>query len=79
MQWKRPEEGWFKVNTDAAFVSNTCTGSAGVVIRDHLGRVQLAAARWYDDVTIEAMASKEGPELAAENGYDQVFPEVDWS
>ena len=64
VQWKRPNEGWVKVNTDVAFDSHSCTGSAGVVIHDHLGRVQSAAARWYDDVpdalTTEAMAAKEG-------------------
>ena len=58
------DEGWIKVNTDAVFDSHSCNGSVGVVIRDHLGRVQSAAARWYDDVpdalTTEAMAAKEG-------------------
>jgi hypothetical protein len=69
------------VNTDAVFYPDTCTGSAGVVIRDHLGRVQAAAARWYDDVpdvlTAEAMAAKERLELAAEIGYDRIILEID--
>jgi hypothetical protein len=74
MQWKAAEDGWVKVNTDAGFDPSTCTGSAGVVIRDHLGLVQAVAARWFDDVlnvlTAEAIAAMEGLELAAENGYD---------
>ena len=41
------------------------------------------AARWLDDVpdalTAEAMAAKEGLELAAENGYNKVILEVDCS
>jgi ribonuclease HI len=58
-----------KVNTDAAFDANSCTGSSGVVIRDHAGRVLLGAARWFEDVlTAEALAAKEGLELAVENG-----------
>jgi ribonuclease HI len=81
MIWERPDEGWVKVNTDAAFDSNTSTGSAGVVIRDHMGQVVSAAARWFDDVpdvlTAEAMAAKEGLELAVENGYDRVILEID--
>lgn len=31
-QWQCPEEGWIKVNTDAAFSANTCTGRAVSVI-----------------------------------------------
>ena len=61
--WRCPEEGWVKVNTDAAFDADSCTGSAGVVIRDHKGLVMAAAARWFDKVpdalTAEAMAAKE--------------------
>jgi ribonuclease HI len=80
-RWQRPDEGWLKVNTDAAFDSSSCTGRAGVVIRDHLGLVQAAAERWLDDVpdalTAEAMAAKEGLELAVENGYDRVILEID--
>jgi hypothetical protein len=78
-RWQRPDEGWLKVNTDATFDSSSCTGHAGVVIRDHLGLVKEAAARWLDDVsdalTFEAMAAKEG--LAVENGYDRVILEID--
>jgi hypothetical protein len=38
MKWKKPEEGWCKVNTDAAFDTVSGTGSAGVVIRDEQGQ-----------------------------------------
>jgi ribonuclease HI len=70
-----------KINTDASFDTNTCTGSAGVVIRDHSGMVRAAAERWFEDVpdalTAEALAAKEGLELALEIGYDSVILEVD--
>jgi hypothetical protein len=43
--------------------------------------VQAAAARWLDDVpdvlAAEALAAKEGLELAVENGYDRVVLEID--
>ena len=79
--WKRPDLGWVKVNSDAGFCSGDCTGIAGVVIRDHDGLVLAAAARWLDDVpdalTAEALAAKEGRELAAELGYQRVILESD--
>lgn len=81
--WRRPDEGWVKVNTDAAFDAATGTGSAGVVIRDHDGLVLAAATRWLgsvpDVLTAEAMAAKEGLELAVECGLDKAALEVDCS
>ena len=32
-RWKGPEQGWIKVNTDAAFIAETGSGTSGVVIR----------------------------------------------
>lgn len=82
-EWQRPAEGWIKANTDAAFDASTFTGSGGVVICDHRGSVLAGAARWFDNVpdalTAEALAAKEGLELAMENGYDKVILEVDCS
>ena len=73
-KWRSLEKGWIKVNTDAGVDTTACSGSCGVVIRDQTGLVKAVAARWLDDVldalTAEAMAAKEGLELAAENGYD---------
>jgi hypothetical protein len=70
--WKRPEQGWVKVNADAAFDAENHTGSAGVVIQDQDGLVVAAAARWLNNVpdalTVEALAVKEGLELASECG-----------
>ncbi|RLM87720.1 hypothetical protein C2845_PM04G12950 [Panicum miliaceum] len=83
MVWSRPDEGWMKVNSDAAFDAATGKGSAGVVIRDHDGVVLAAATRWLgsvkDVLTAEAMAAKEGLELAVECGVDKAVLEVDCS
>lgn len=69
-----------KVNSDAGFDKLTSTGSSGVVIRDHSGVVQAAAARWMervpDALTAEALAAKEALELAMEVGCDRVILEV---
>jgi len=74
-RWKGPEQGWIKVNTDAAFIAETGSGTSGVVIRNHNGRVVAGAARWQDNLAdalmAEAMAAKEGLELAVEIGCDR--------
>ena len=71
------------VNTDAASDTTTCSVSGRVVICDHEGVMLAGAARWFDHVpdalTAEAMAAKEGLELAMENGYERVILEVDCS
>ena len=81
--WRGPEEGRVKVNTDAAFDADSCTDSAGEVIRDHKGLVMAAATRWFDKVpdalTAEAMAAKEDLELAVECGFEKTILEVDCS
>lgn len=80
VKWEKTELEWAKVNSDAGFNQTTCTGSAGVVIRDHAGLVSAAAARWFDGVpnalTAEALAAREGLELAVELGFDRVILEV---
>ena len=80
-KWEKPSPGWFKINTDAGFDQVTNTGSAGVVIRDQDGLVVGGSARWFEDVpdvlTAEAMAAREGLELAVELGLDRVMLEVD--
>lgn len=78
--WKMHEQGWVKVNVDAAFDAGNCTGRAEVVIRDNDDLVLAATARWLDSVTdvltAEALAAKEGLELTIECGYEKVILEV---
>lgn len=33
-KWMKPDPGWYKVNTDAAFKATSSTGSGGAVTRD---------------------------------------------
>uniref|UniRef100_K3ZDE6 RNase H type-1 domain-containing protein n=1 Tax=Setaria italica TaxID=4555 RepID=K3ZDE6_SETIT len=69
-QWKPPDPGWFKINVDGAFSERSGAGGVGVVIRDHLGAVKLAAWRVIFGASnaeeVEARACKEGADLAAE-------------
>jgi hypothetical protein len=51
VKWKKPDAGWLKVNTDAAFDAESGTGSGGVTIRDEQGLVIAGAAHWFDPGT----------------------------
>lgn len=80
-RWRKPDPGWFKVNTDAAFQASTSSGTGGAVIRDGDRRLVAAAAKSYmhvvDVLTAEAMADREGLNLAVSRGCEQVVLEVD--
>jgi len=80
-KWEKPSPGWFKINTDTGFDRESNSGSAGVVIRNEAGLVAGGSARWIENVsdalTAEALATREGLELAAELGLDWVILEVD--
>jgi hypothetical protein len=81
--WRWPDEDWVKVNIDAAFDPAMSTDSAGVMIRDHDGLVLAATTRWLgtvlDVLTAEALAAREGLELAIECGLGRAVLEVDCS
>ncbi|KAF8769630.1 hypothetical protein HU200_006226 [Digitaria exilis] len=80
-KWQKPETGWWKVNTDAAFSAGSSIGAGGAIIRDAGGCLLAAAAKRYehvhDTLTAEAMAARDGLQLAAENGYERVTLEID--
>ena len=79
--WLAPSQGWFKINSDAAFYENKHSGATASVIRDHRGFFQAAQARWYDrgfDVCLmEALACRDGLVLAKQQGIQQVWLETD--
>jgi hypothetical protein len=76
-RWEKPESGWLKVNTDTAFDKEGSVGRARVIICDQAGLIIGGCARWFDDVhdalTAEAIAEKEGVELAAKLGLEKVL------
>jgi len=79
--WRRPDDGWCKVNIDASFVSASRSGSGGAVIRDDSGKILEASSKFYehipDVVTAEAMAARDGLLLARACGHEKVVLEVD--
>lgn len=44
-KWEPPNEGWWKLNTDASFLTNTGDTTAGVIVRTHQGVVALACGQ----------------------------------
>ena len=59
-RWLPPDKGWFKVNSDAAFLPVDCNGGGGVVIRDHYSGFIAGASHFCTFV-----ADAEGAELLA--------------
>ncbi|XP_072146652.1 uncharacterized protein [Setaria viridis] len=80
-RWKPPEEGWVKVNSDGSFDACRGQGAGAAVLRDHLGRVRAAQARWYGSIRevlmAEAMAASGGLQLASTMGLPKVVLESD--
>ncbi|RLN04846.1 hypothetical protein C2845_PM13G07950 [Panicum miliaceum] len=81
--WNPPDEGWIKVNVDAAYVEASGEAGIGVAIRDHRGSVLLSEWKKVFDAgsaeEIEAQACREGLVLAAEWTPDSTILESDCS
>jgi ribonuclease HI len=79
--WKRPELGWVKLNTDAAFFVESKQGATLCVIRDERGVFQTGQATWYeralDACSMESVACRDGLQLAARLGLRRVAVETD--
>ena len=80
-QWKKPDPGWIKSNSDAAFQENGSSGATACIIRDEQGQFKVAQARWYDralDVCMmEALGCRDGLQLAMQQGDLRVALETD--
>jgi hypothetical protein len=66
---------------DASFYEGNCTGATGAVLRDHDGRTCGVAAKWYDHclnaLTAEALACRNGMQLALNRGVTRLLVETD--
>jgi ribonuclease HI len=71
----------FKCNVDGAFSENDHTGATGVVIRDHDGQFKAGRAVWHneahDALLMEAMACRDGIEMAQQLGVSKLCLETD--
>jgi hypothetical protein len=80
-RWTAPEKDWVKVNTDGSFDGSLGRGAGAAVLRDHYGKVLAARASWYgpilDALVAEAVAARDGLELAAQLGLMKVILEID--
>lgn len=79
--WTPPPPNQFKFNVDAAIDSSNNSFGIGLICRNHLGEVMLAAALFREGrpsvVEAEAYAVLEGTSLALEQGLCQIELESD--
>lgn len=75
-----PPRGWYKINTDASFVSSTGVAVSGVAVRDENGT--LLSGCWekhatHSSLMAEAFAIRDGLPLATSLSLDKVLLESD--
>lgn len=80
-KWKRPEARFIKVNVDASYHEEEGSGATAAIIRDEKGRFIAAQCKFIrfaaDAVTTEAMAMRDGLNLANRLGFNRVEAESD--
>lgn len=81
VQWKKPDMGWIKINSDGATDENRRRWAAGFVARDHTGAfIATAGARYdhiVDPVLIELMAGRDAVGITRERCLHRVHSETD--
>jgi len=81
VKWTPPREGWFKINVDGAIFSKQKSAGIGALIRDELGRVEVALSKKVDAplgaVEVEAKALKASLMFARDEGLQNVVLEGD--
>ncbi|KAL0009174.1 hypothetical protein SO802_010676 [Lithocarpus litseifolius] len=78
--WLRPDQGWFKLNSDGAFQGNLGRAGGGGLIRDHLGKWIKGFMRNIGQATsfaAEFWALRDGLMLAAQLGITHLHVELD--
>ena len=80
-RWHKPEPRQVKLNVDASFHSDTCSGSIGAVIRDYKGSLLAATCKFLSHVSsaamAEALAMRKGLRLINSSGHNVVQAESD--
>jgi ribonuclease HI len=81
IRWQPPPNAWVKINVDGSFNPSSTTGSTGCIARDHDGHFLAARSRWnnyaQNALITEALACRDGIELAKSLGVQQVIIETD--
>lgn len=81
--WKKPQPGWFRVNTDGATDAQDKLAVSGVVIRDDSGGFRCCKLQkiWSSrrpswPLIIEALACRDGVQAAVDRGLSHVVLET---
>lgn len=78
--WRPPPPGKLKVNIDASYNKNRKIGTAGIIVRNHLGDVVSGHTKKFpicSPLLAEACALREGVVLALNLGMENVLFESD--
>ncbi|KAK9990873.1 hypothetical protein SO802_025858 [Lithocarpus litseifolius] len=78
--WYKPQEGWFKLNSDGASLGNPGKAGRGGIIRDSCGRWIKGFMRYIDistSIIAEFWALRDGLTLASQLGITHLAVELD--
>ncbi|XP_059292008.1 uncharacterized protein LOC132045445 [Lycium ferocissimum] len=78
--WRKPEMGWFKLNTDGSFVDITNSAGIGGILRNEEGDLIMAFSISVDCEShniAEALAAEHGIRWCMNHGFDNVQIELD--
>ena len=80
-KWYRPESRYMKLNVDASFQADACSGATGAVMHDYQGQFVAASTRFLPNIASAAMAKvvamKEGLALASRLGCNAFIAKSD--
>ncbi|KAL0294570.1 UNVERIFIED_CONTAM: putative ribonuclease H protein [Sesamum radiatum] len=80
LHWRKPPEGWYKLNTDGASKGNPGISGAGGILRDQLGKVIFAFQEPLGSATntqAELSAIHRGLQICFSRGLRKIWIETD--
>ncbi|KAG6538552.1 hypothetical protein ZIOFF_003676 [Zingiber officinale] len=80
VHWRRPDDGWFKLNTDGSSRGNPGESAYGAIVRDHSGQVVVARQGVLGEgsnIRAELMAILRGLELCVDRQLSPIWLESD--
>ncbi|KAG6466651.1 hypothetical protein ZIOFF_075555 [Zingiber officinale] len=80
VHWRRPDDGWFKLNTDGSSRGNPGESAYGAIVRDHSGQVLVARQGVLGEgsnIRAELMAILRGLELCVDRQLSPIWLESD--
>ena len=80
IRWNKPDQGWFKLNSDGASQGNPGLAGRGGLIRDHDGKWVKSYMRNIGQATsvaAEFWALRDGLMLATQLGINHLHVELD--